>query len=313
MSTTMKVEVEPRKRRSSARTSESALSPTRTTTRPALDRRTAQVVGPGVVGADDEEPVGRDPVDEGVEGGAVGLGGAVVVEVVGLDVGDQCGVRRVDEEGPVALVGLGDEQLAAAVVGVGAGLVEVAADGEGRVGAAVLEGDGQQRGRGGLAVGAGDRDDDAALHHRLERRRARHQPQPALGRGHHLGVVCRVRRSRPRPCRRRRGWRRRGPGRRVAPRARKASRVRDSLASLPVTVMPRASMMRAMPESPAPPMPTKCTVPSWSAGSSVSGTGTLIGAAPPRPPGPGRRASRRRRAGSGSPRRPTSWPAGRCR
>ena len=50
--------------------------------------------------------------------------------------------------------------------------------------------------------------------------------------------------------------------------------------------MPRASMIRAMPESPAPPMPTKWTVPSWSAGSSVSGTGTLIGG----PPAAGRRA-----------------------
>ena len=109
--------------------------------------------------------------------------------MVGLHVGDQGGVRRVDEEGAVALVGLGHEQLAAAVVGVGAGLVQVAADGEGRVGAAVLQRDGQQRGGGGLAVGAGDGDHDAALHHRLQGGRARQQAQPAPGRLDDLGVV----------------------------------------------------------------------------------------------------------------------------
>ena len=63
-------------------------------------------------------------------------------------------------------------------------------------------------------------------------------------------------------------------------------------------------MIRAMPDRPAPPMPTKCTRPSWSAGSSSSGTGTLIGGASAaggeRPSG---RASRRRRAGSARRRR----------
>ena len=74
-------------------------------------------------------------------------------------------------------------------------------------------------------------------------------------------------------------------------------------ASLPLTGTPRASMIRAMPESPAPPMPTKCTRPSWSAGRSTSGTGTFIGP----PPGSSGRASRRRRAGSG-PRQPRTSP-----
>src|SRR5690242_21525870 len=46
------------------------------------------------------------------------LGSSPDVQVVGLDVGDQCGVRRVDEEGSVALVRLGDEELARAVAGV---------------------------------------------------------------------------------------------------------------------------------------------------------------------------------------------------
>jgi hypothetical protein len=83
---------------------------------------------------------------------------AVVVEVVGLDVGDDRGVRAVGQERAVALVGLDDEQVAAAVVGVAGRLVEVAADGERRVDAAVLRRDGEHRGRRGLAVGAGDGD-----------------------------------------------------------------------------------------------------------------------------------------------------------
>ena len=63
----------------------------------------------------------------------------------------------------------------------------------------------------------------------------------------------------------------------MAPRSRRACSVGESVASLPLTVMPRASMIRAIADSPAPPMPTKCTRPSWSAGSSSSGTGTFIG------------------------------------
>ena len=50
-----------------------------------------------------------------------------------------------------------------------------------------------------------------------------------------------------------------------------------SLSSLPVTTRPRDAMIRAMAERAAPPMPTKCTRPSSSAGSSTSGTGTFIG------------------------------------
>ena len=212
----------------------------------------------------------------------VGLLGAVVVEVVGLDVRDDRAVRRVDEEGAVALVGLGDEDAARAVVGVRAGLVELPADRERRVGGAVLQRDGQQRGRGGLAVRPGDGDDLPALHHRLERGRSRQQPQPEPLSPRRPPGCPRARRSRRRPCRRPPPGRRRAR-RRSARRAPGApSRARDCRASLPLTLMPRASMMRAMPDSPAPPMPTKWTRPSWSAGSSSSGTGTLTTLPSPR-------------------------------
>ncbi len=72
---------------------------------------------------------------------------------------------------------------------VGAGLVELAADRERRVRGAVLQRDREQRGGGGLAVRAGDGDDLAAAHHRLERGGPRQQPQPQPLRLDHLGVV----------------------------------------------------------------------------------------------------------------------------
>ena len=43
----------------------------------------------------------------------------------------------------------------------------------------------------------------------------------------------------------------------------------ESLASLPLTGSPRASMIRAMPDMPAPPIPMKCTRPSSSAGTAA--------------------------------------------
>ncbi len=113
---------------------------------------------------------------------AVGLLGPPDVEVVGLDVGDDGGVRRVDEEGAVALVGLGDEQVAAPEVGVAPGRAEHPADGVRRVDAAGEQGDGQQRGGRGLAVRAGDGHHPAVEHHRLQAGRARqHQQSAALG------------------------------------------------------------------------------------------------------------------------------------
>ena len=52
----------------------------------------------------------------------------------------------------------------------------------------------------------------------------------------------------------------------LAPSACSSSSSAESFASLPDTVMPRASMIRAMPDMPAPPMPVKCTRPSRAAG-----------------------------------------------
>src|SRR5665811_1878174 len=74
---------------------------------------------------------------------------AVEVEVVRLHVGHDGNLGPIDEEGPVALIGFGHEDLASAVVGVGAVLGELAADGERRIDSTLLQGDHQhRRGRG---------------------------------------------------------------------------------------------------------------------------------------------------------------------
>ena len=113
---------------------------------------------PGVVGGDDQGAAGADAADEGLEGLVDLVHRGVVGVVVELDVEDDRDLGRVLVEAAVALVGLGDEDLAVAVLGVGAGGVEVAADGVRRVEAEGAEGDGEHGGRGRLAVGAGDRD-----------------------------------------------------------------------------------------------------------------------------------------------------------
>ena len=108
--------------------------------------------GAGVVGAGDERAAGRDAAEELVERGDVGGGAAVVVEVVGLDVRDDRDLRRVRQEGRVALVGLDHEDVAGALVGAGAGSGEIAADRERGVEPAVLQRHGEHRRGGGLAA-----------------------------------------------------------------------------------------------------------------------------------------------------------------
>src|SRR5205814_2571867 len=73
-----------------------------------------KVGGLVVIGADHEEAAGLDVHGELGEGGEDGLEGAVVVEVVRLDVGDDGDFGAQVQEGGVVLVGLGDQLGAAA-------------------------------------------------------------------------------------------------------------------------------------------------------------------------------------------------------
>ena len=92
----------------------------------------------------------------------ISLDAAVEIQVVGVDVGDHGDGRRELQERAVRLVGLGHQELPLAQLGVGPQGVELAADDDGRVDAAVGQDRGHHGGGGGLAVGAGD--GDAVLH-----------------------------------------------------------------------------------------------------------------------------------------------------
>ena len=113
----------------------------------------------------------------------------MVLEVVGLDVEHDRGRGSDEQERAVALVGLDDGELTGTEVGVLARLVQVAADGEGRVDAAGLRGDDEQRGRRRLAVRAGDRDAAPVLERGGERGRAAQHALAAAARRDELLVV----------------------------------------------------------------------------------------------------------------------------
>ena len=164
----------------------------------------------GVVGAGDQRAARPDPVDELREHRAVGLLGAVVVEVVGLDVGDHRDVRGEGSERAVALVRLDDEHVARAVVRPRPRRGQVAADGERRVEPAVLQRDGEHRRGRGLAVRARHGGDAAPVRQRGERLGPVHHGSPRSRAATSSGL------SRGSRWRRRRLGRRRQVGRVVA-------------------------------------------------------------------------------------------------
>ena len=129
----------------------------------------AELGGPGRVGANDERAVVADALGEGGEGRAQALLAAVVVEMVGLDVGDERELRLVLEEGLRVLVGLDNGDLAATFAGVAAQLPRVAAEEHERVELAADCHQRDERGGRGLAVAARNGEHpsvgEQALHH----------------------------------------------------------------------------------------------------------------------------------------------------
>ena len=156
---------------------------------PAASARSPSAAEPGSSAQTTRQPPGSMRRGERVEDGDVGRGRAVVVEVVGLDVGDDRDGRRVGEERAVALVGLGDEDVAVAVVGARAGGQQVPADHERRVGAAGLQRDDQHRRRRGLARAARDAGGAVVGHELGQHRRAVQHGNASGGGLEQLGVV----------------------------------------------------------------------------------------------------------------------------
>ena len=115
----------------------------------------------------------------------------VGVHVVGIDVGDRRNDRIQHQEGRIGLVRLGHQEFALPQARVGAHRRQPTADDEGRIGAAFGEDARHQRGSGGLAMRAGDRDALLEAHQFGQHLRARHQRHAALTRGHHFRIVVR--------------------------------------------------------------------------------------------------------------------------
>ena len=149
-----------------------------------------------MVDAHHRKAVERHVLDEAAERVLHGLEGLEVVEMLGIDIGDDGDVGRQLQERAVALVGLHHHPVAGAEPRVGAVGIDDAAIDHGRIEIAGVEQRSDHRGRRGLAVGAGDR--DAALqphqlgqhfgaaHHRNALGARRHQFRiVALDRGRH--------------------------------------------------------------------------------------------------------------------------------
>jgi hypothetical protein len=99
-------------------------------------------------------------------------------------------VRRELQEGPVRFVGLHHHPVALAHAGVGAVGVDDAAVDHRRVEAAGVEKGRDQRGGGGLAVGAGDGDAGLEAHQLRQHLGPPHHRQPLLAGVPELGIVA---------------------------------------------------------------------------------------------------------------------------
>ena len=184
--------------------------------------------------------------------------------MVGLDVGDDDDVGVVLQQRPVALVGFGDEDVAGAVVGVGAGLVEFAADRERRIVGRRAAGP-RSASTWWTSCRACPR--RAACGARASGRRARRGAAapgcrggaPRRVPGSTFGIAAMVVTTTVGPPGSMSSAEASWPTRTSAPRARSASTVLLSFASDPDTAPPRARRIRAIPDMPAPPIPTICT------------------------------------------------------
>ncbi len=139
----------------------------------------------------DQPAAGRQQRDEPAEDVADVGETAVVGVVVELDVGDDRELGAQEQQAAVALVGFGDEPLAVADAGVGADVVQVAADDERRPPVAAQHDVGDHRRGGRLAVRAGHGHAPARGHDAGQHLGALQHGKPAAARLLQLGVAGR--------------------------------------------------------------------------------------------------------------------------
>ena len=143
-----------------------------------------------MVDAHHGEAVERHVLDEIAERVLHGLEGLEVVEMLGIDIGDDGDIGRQLEEGAVALVGFHHHPLAGAEPRVGAVGIDDAAIDDGGIEIAGIEQGRDHRGRRGLAVGAGDRDAALQPHQFGEHFGAAHHRNALRARRHQFGIVA---------------------------------------------------------------------------------------------------------------------------
>ena len=138
----------------------------------------------------DREAVERNVFDEGEERVLDRVESLEMVEVLGVDVGDDRDVRRQLQEGAVAFVGFDHHPVAAAAPRIRAIGVDDAAVDDGRIEAGGVEQRRHQRSCGRLAVRAGDRDALLEAHQLGEHFRPPHYRYAFLARSYELRVVA---------------------------------------------------------------------------------------------------------------------------
>ena len=142
-----------------------------------------------MIGAHHREAVERHVLDEGAKRVLHRVEGLEVIEVLGIDIGDDGDVGRQLEEGAVGFVGLDHHPVAGAEPRIGAVGVDDAAVDHGRIEAAGVEQRRHHRGGRGLAVGAGDGDAAFQPHQLGQHLGAAHHRQPLRARGDQFRIV----------------------------------------------------------------------------------------------------------------------------
>ena len=144
----------------------------------------------GMIGAHHGKAVERQVLDEMPEGILHGLEGLEVIEMLGIDIGDDRDIGRQLQERAVALVGLHHHPVAGAETRVGAIGVDDAAVDHGRIEPAGVEQGCDHRGRRGLAMRAGDRDAALQPHQFGQHLGAAHHGNAPLARRHQFRIVA---------------------------------------------------------------------------------------------------------------------------
>ena len=143
-----------------------------------------------MVDAHDGETVKGHVLDEVAKGLLHMLEGAVMVEMLGVDIGDDGHVGRQFQKGAVRFVGLHHHPVACAHARIGAIGVDDAAIDDGRIETARVEKRRHHRGGRGLAMGATDGDRLAKTHQLGQHLGAPHDRQETLARGGKLGIAA---------------------------------------------------------------------------------------------------------------------------